>query len=108
LKFPDVCNFRALCLAILDKCQVHEKLTWWDGQKVLPRNIVPRFKKGWPTKQYAEWYGVDYTKLSPYVKKVEVTDPETLIREWDGCSHISESIVPILDVPGLGVVSQVR
>lgn len=109
MTFTDVCNFRALCLAILSKCQIHDKLTWWDGKKYLPRNIRPRFRKGWPKVQHAQWYGVDYTKMNPSLTKTTatVTDTETLIREWDGCSRLPDSL-SAPNVPGLGIVDQVR
>lgn len=50
LTFHSVCDFRALCKALIHKCtHLDETLVDFDGENRLPRNVVPKFQKGWPT-----------------------------------------------------------
>lgn len=50
LTFTSVCDFRALCKALIKKCtEIDETLVNFDGENRLPRNVVPKFQKGWPT-----------------------------------------------------------
>lgn len=50
LTFYSVCDFRALCKALIKKCTALDPtLVYFDGQNQLPRNVVPKFSKGWPS-----------------------------------------------------------
>lgn len=49
----DVCDFRALAIAVVEKCSL-DPVQLFDGEKNLPRNIVPKFK-GDPPASVRSW-----------------------------------------------------
>lgn len=62
-------------------------------------------KGGKPTHQFAKWYGVDYTVVQEAEDKID--DVTELIEAWDGCTYV-DALGDSPNVPGIGVVSQVR
>lgn len=61
-------------------------------------------KGGKPTKQYAQWYGADYTAVE--VEDNDPADVAELIEAWDGCTYV-EALGEHPNVPGIGEVTQV-
>ncbi len=60
---------------------------------------------GKPTRQFAQWYGVDYTAVE--VEQEGPVDLAELIETWDGCTYV-EALGESPNVPGIGEVSQVQ
>lgn len=57
--------------------------------------------------QYARWYGADYTLVREDEEKgTEDVDLDQLIEAWDGCTYV-EALGELVDVPGIGEVTQV-
>lgn len=100
--YEDVCDHRALALAVIDKCTVDRttnELTQYEQERHMPWNVNPRFVGGTPvgpTKNYwkAGWHG-------KYFNVSEAESSEEIRLSWDGCSRVSSNPV---DVPGIGDV----
>ncbi|KAJ1444116.1 hypothetical protein B484DRAFT_388979 [Ochromonadaceae sp. CCMP2298] len=105
LQLYDVCDYRALAIALVNKCQLNVP-SLFDGQRNMPWNIVPEFGAGPPQSgPSAAWHGRDnYDFLLG-----EADDPTTLVENWDGCTYnilIEGLFGPNVD--GLGFVDQVQ
>ena len=61
-------------------------------------------KGGKPTRQYAQWYGADYTAVE--AEDTDPADTAELIEAWDGCTYV-EALGEHPNVPGIGEVTQV-
>jgi len=103
LQLTDVCDFRALAMAVVDKCSLNLP-SLFEGQKNMPWNIIPQFGGAPPAGPSAAWHGRDnYDFLLG-----EVDDPTVLTENWDGCTYTPE-IEGLFgpNVDGLGFVDQV-
>lgn len=104
LKYHDVCDARALAIAILNKCLVDESISLYDGQKQMPWNVIPEFGGALPTNQTVAWHGrPNYNFL-----RGSGTDYASMISSWDGCTY-NDAIQGVYgpNIPGIGFVSQV-
>jgi hypothetical protein len=105
LKYHDVCDARALAIAILKKCEVDESISLYDGQKQMPWNVIPEFGGEVPTYQSVAWHGrPDYSFL-----RGSKSDYASQIASWDGCTY-NKAIQGVYgpNIPGIGFVSQVK
>jgi hypothetical protein len=106
LKVTDVCDFRALAIAIVNKCSVNIPILY-DGEQQMPWNVVPVFGGALPTNLsvYQKWHGrKNYDFLLP-----TVDDPTVLTDTWDGCKYVPQ-IEGLFgpNIAGLGYVQQVK
>jgi hypothetical protein len=100
MDFMDICDFRRLAEAIVDKCTVKPDQRLFDGQTEKPWTVQNVWGGAPPLPgSNAEWHNVDYNK---YFKD---TDEVTIIDQWDGCTYLPQLTLP--NVIGLGKVSQV-
>ena len=107
LDFHDVCDVRALAIAVINKCAVTIQNRMVDTERNLPSNIESEFGGAAPGTAQSAWHG---EQTFEYLKAA-TTDYDTLIEEWDGCTYNKilqglQNFGP--NVPGLGYVSQVR
>lgn len=73
LKMYDVCDYRALAIALVEKCSLNLP-SLFDGQRNMPWNIKPEFGGAPPAENKIKWHGRDnYDFLLP-----EVDDPVLL------------------------------
>lgn len=103
LKVYDICDYRALAIAVVEKCSVTLP-SLYDGERQMPWNIIPVFGGAPPKNQTIKWHKRrNYNFLLP-----AADDPVTLTEEWDGCTYNSK-IEGLFgpNVPGLGNVKQV-
>jgi hypothetical protein len=103
LNVPDICSFRALAIAVVNKC----KLTipnLYQGEKNTPPHIIPVFGGPPPKTDHVKWH--DREKGYPELESVD--DAVTLLATWDGCTYIP-AIQGLFgpNVDGIGYVSQV-
>lgn len=73
LDLYDICDYRALAIALVDKCTLTLP-SLYDGERNMPWNIIPVFGGPPPDEQNIAWHGRDnYDFLQP-----EVDDPTIL------------------------------
>lgn len=107
LSFGDICDVRALAIAVVKKCSVNsESINLFDGEKNMPWNILPEFGGDAPAVPMAAWHNRPrgYPELA-----VGDDDPTAHTENWDGCKF--DPIIEGLkgpNVDGLGTVSQVK
>lgn len=79
----DICDKRALAIALVKKCTSRPIADEFAYQQYLPRNMVPRF--GGPVPQYTppKWYGTNWTEFKPLP-----SDDIVVVDQWDGCAHL--------------------
>lgn len=69
----DICDYRALAIALVDKCKLN-KPSLYDGQRNMPWNIEPVFGGPPPFEDNIKWHGVaNYDFLLP-----DIDDPVEL------------------------------
>lgn len=105
LNFVNVCDFRALAIAIVKKCDVDLQRPIYDSEWRMPWNIKSVFGGPLPwTSTANSWWGVNYSSFAPLS-----TDAATLTSEWDGCTYVAAiQGYHGPNVDGLGIVSQVE
>lgn len=104
LKMYSICDYRALALAIVDKCSLNLP-SLYVGEKNMPWNIKPAFGGPPPFSDNIKWHGrKNYNYLL-----AEVDDPVVLTDKWDGCTYtpqIQGLFGP--NINGIGYVDQVN
>jgi hypothetical protein len=105
LNFPDICDARALAMAVVEKCTVNvETISLYNGEKNMPWNVVPMFGGLPPKTPIIPWHNMkNYDMLAS-----GDDDIGNNLLKWDGCTYnplIEGLFGPNID--GLGVVSQV-
>ena len=100
LQVLDVCDFRALAIAVVQKCSVTIPKTLWDGEMQRPYNQNPEVLD-----QYNTW--IEWHKIGNQLPPV-YDDIPTLQTTWDGCTY-NEVIQGIHGptIEGIGYVEQV-
>ena len=104
MDFTDVCDVRALAIAVIAKCTVNTQSRMFDTQRNMPWNMKSEFAGPAPVEPISAWHGVaDYSYLLP-----AIDDPVVLTEQWDGCTY-NEKIQGLHgpNVLGLGFVPQV-
>lgn len=85
MHFADICDYRALAIAIVDKCTINLP-SLYDGERQMPWNIVPVFGGAPPSNASAKWHGrTNYDFLLD-----GVDDPTVLTENWDGCTYVPQ------------------
>ena len=104
MDFDNVCDVRALALAVVAKCAVQIQDRMYDTQQNMPWNVKSEFGGPAPQTPPISWWGVkDYSYLMP-----PIVDPVVLTDQWDGCTY--NPLIQGLhgpNVKGLGYVPQV-
>ena len=116
MDFFDICDVRALAIAIDKKCHVDQNKGFYDGENQHARYVVPQFADGPPVQTgpkdgdgSGNWHGRDYMFLAP------ITGYDELVGKWDGCTILN--LPPLANplafnnkpnVEGLGWVEQVK
>ncbi len=79
----DICDYRALAMALVDKCTLTLP-SLYDGERNQPWNIIPVFGGPPPDEQNIAWHGRDnYDFLKP-----EVDDPVVLTGTAIWCFYV--------------------
>jgi hypothetical protein len=100
----DICDFRALAIAVVDKCSVTIP-SLYDGERNMPWNIKPVFGGAPPKTNNVKWHGrKNYDFLIP-----QGDDATVLTEQWDGCQFVPQ-IEGLFgpNINGLGNVQQVQ
>eukprot|EP01034_Spumella_vulgaris_P026009 gene26009-32530_t len=103
MTFTDICDYRALAIALVDKCTINLP-SLYDGEKNQPSNVIPVFGGPPPANDSIAWHGrANYDFLL-----AGVDDPTVLTNAWDGCTYVPQ-IEGLFgpNVNGLGYVDQV-
>lgn len=108
LTFTDACDFRALAIGLMKKCELSTAFDRYYSEASMPWNIVPQFGGPPPVKDPVAWHGSDYaTKFASNLAKTR----EQRTVEWDGCSFLegmSMSGYGSPNVLNIGSVTQVE
>lgn len=105
MDMQDVCDKRALAIAIVAKCEAAPAAERYAGEPMSPAKAVPIFNGPYPQYAPPAWYGADWSFMQP-----PMTDDVVVVDTWDGCQ-----VLPMFDmeghnspnVIGLGNVDQV-
>ena len=110
LNFYDVCDARALAIAVVNKCTVDtDPMTLYAGKKNQPWHIIPEFSNNAyiPTSVGILWHDrKNYNFLTAHVD-----DYPTLLSMYDGCTYnptLTDSTGRGPNIDGIGYVQQVR
>jgi len=112
----EICDHRALSVAVVAKCTAHDDLIQlYDQQAGMPWNVdvTGAYKAGAPYYQNAKWHGVDYRTLDYSDGTLDADAVAALKAAWNGCDLIAEASGSAesctycdVDVPGVGAVPQ--
>ena len=107
LTFTDVCDKRALAIAVFQKCSLTTQLNLYAQEENMPWNVVNIFGGPPPDKPPPAWHGTSYADL------IAAARPKTnaeIISNWDGCTYLPKFSVSGYGAPnvnGIGTVTQV-
>lgn len=107
LTVTNVCDYRALAIAFVNKCSLTTALDRYYSEGQMPWNVVNVFDGPVPNVPQAAWHGVNY---SARISAEAMPSQAQIIANWDGCTHLStfaDSGYHLPNVPGIGLVSQV-
>ena len=79
----DICDKRALAIALVAKCTAPPAADQFAFEQFLPRNMVPVYRGPPPPGPYPAWYGTNYSIFNP-----PPTDEVVVVDEWDGCTYL--------------------
>lgn len=108
MDFTDVCDYKALAEGIVDKCEISQRVGFYDGENQMPWNTIPEF--GGTAPLYTgptwkdNWHGRGYGFLQPVISYKDQ------VAKWDGCAALNLPIVTTIalnnrpNVPGIGWV----
>ena len=111
MDFHDVCDYKALAKAIVEKCEISQRVGFYNGENQMPWNVVPDF--GGPAPMYTgpswqnNWHGRGYGFLQPVISY------SAQVAAWDGCFKLNLPTVTTIalnnrpNVPGIGYVDEV-
>jgi len=102
----DVCDKRALAIALVEMCEAGPAAEKFAGEPMSPREAVPIFDGPYPQYAPPAWYGADWSFMQP-----PVTDDIVVVDTWDGCAYLDMFAATghnAPDVIGLGNVDQVE
>jgi hypothetical protein len=81
LDMMDVCDKRALAIAIVNKCTSLPAADIFALDAKYPQNLSPVFGGGRPANLPHPWYGNNWTEFNPVP-----TDDTIVVDAWDGCT----------------------
>ena len=79
----DICDKRALAIALVAKCTAPPAADQFAFQQFLPRNMVPVYGGTPPGGPFPAWYGTNYSIFNP-----PPTDEVVMVDQWDGCTFL--------------------